>query len=386
VSDSPPHDDQPDSPEPSGLGAARPPYTPGGFIEASRRFAHAAADEYSPKDAPFFFLHAGAAVELLLKAALCAANPALLIDWQRGNDDSLIRLVGYMPFRPQAVGGGPPRHSDRPPYTIGLAKAMARYALLYGPDALGKSQDEFDLLKAARDLAAHGEGSREVTEDMHRVLVTLATVVDAVLPHLDESPGNFWGDHADLIAHAMDTQRDKVLARARTLISAATRRFEAKYNGVPKESLKTLMNETVWQSSIQSDEWPRVCPACGSEGISRVRPEIRHQEVNPHHPKVGVAGFKAIDFRCPICNLTLESEELVDAVGDFEAWEEADDDFLAPWAEEFGIENLTPEEQRDLGFHLTLENSVTSASSSFSRAARNPPEASNHEESPFPAT
>jgi hypothetical protein len=74
------HHDEPARPATPGHGAPRPPYTPSGFIEASRRFARAAAEGYSPGDAPFFFLHAGAAVELLLKAALCAASPALLID------------------------------------------------------------------------------------------------------------------------------------------------------------------------------------------------------------------------------------------------------------------------------------------------------------------
>ena len=79
----------------SDLGIPKPPYTARGFIEASRRFAHAAAEEYSPRDSPFFFLHVGASIELLLKAALCAASPALLLDWRQVNDDSLIRLVGY---------------------------------------------------------------------------------------------------------------------------------------------------------------------------------------------------------------------------------------------------------------------------------------------------
>jgi len=64
-----------------------------------------------------------------------------------------------------------------------------------------------------------------------------------------------------------------------------------------------------------------------------------------------VAGFKAIDFRCPICNLVFESEELVDAADDFEAWEEAyEDGEVDLWAKEFGIENLTPQDRRDLGF------------------------------------
>jgi hypothetical protein len=342
------HRDQPATPATPGPGVPRPPHTPSGFIEASRRFARAAAEGYSPGDAPFFFLHAGAAVELLLKAALCAASPALLIDGRQGNDDSLIRLVGYMPSRRQTAAGDASRHAERPPYTIGLAKAIDRYELLYGRGALGASQEEFDLLKAARDLAAHGAGSREVSEDMHRVLVTLATVVEAVLPHVRVLPGDFWGDHAGLIARAMEEQRDKVVARARTLISAAKQRFETKYAGIPEEALDRLMVESFWLSNPQlPEDWDRVCPACGARGVSRVRPEIMRQAVSPY----AVAGFKAIDFRCPICNLTLESEELVDATADFEAWEEAYEDVdVDLFAEEFGIENLTPEDRRDLGF------------------------------------
>jgi len=227
---------------------------------------------------------------------------------------------------------------------------MDRFELLYGPDALGASRDELDLLKAARDLAAHGEDSREVTEDMHRVLVTLATVVEAVLPHVGVSPGDFWGDYAGVIAHAMEKQRDKVVALTRTLISAAKQRFESQYIGVPRESLETRMMETVWQLNTRPDEWPRGCPACGTQGISRLRPEIRRQ-ASPYGPKRAVAGFKAIDFRCPICNLILESEELIDAVDDFEAWEEAYEDWVVDlWAEEFGTENLTPQDRRELGF------------------------------------
>lgn len=158
---------------------------------------------------------------------------------QNLNHDALIRLIGYEPVKRRAMQrrpavGGSNRHTVRPPHTIGLADAMDRFELLYGPDALGASRDELDLLKAARDLAAHGEDSREVTEDMHRVLVTLATVVEAVLPHVGVSPGDFWGDYAGVIAHAMEKQRDKVVALTRTLISAAKQRFESQYIGVPR--------------------------------------------------------------------------------------------------------------------------------------------------------
>jgi hypothetical protein len=65
------------------------------------------------------------------------------------------------------------------------------------------------------------------------------------------------------------------------------------------------------------------------------------QPGNPY--RSAVPGFKAIDFRCPICNLALESEELVDAAHDFEAWQEAYENYEVEfWFEDFGIENLTP--------------------------------------------
>jgi hypothetical protein len=69
--------------------------------------------------------------------------------------------------------------------------------------------------------------------------------------------------------------------------------------------------------------------------------------VDPDLPRRTVAGYKAIDFRCSICKLALGSEDLVDAAVDFEGWEEESDN-LDSWAEDFGIENLKPQDRRDL--------------------------------------
>jgi hypothetical protein len=225
---------------------------------------------------------------------------------------------------------------------------MDRFELLYGPDTLGAPRDDLDLLKAARDLAAHGEGSQEVTQDMHRVLVTLATVVEVVLPRLDVSPVEFWGSYSSLIARAMEKQRDRIVDRVRTLISAARQRFDAKYDGIAPDGLEALMTESWWDQPFQNDEWARVCPACGAQGISRLRAEVRRRAVHPDLQKRTVPGYKAINFRCHVCKLALESEELVDAAEDFEAWEEVGD--LEFWAEDIDSETLTPEDRRDLGF------------------------------------
>jgi hypothetical protein len=107
---------------------------------------------------------------------------------------------------------------------------------------------------------------------MHRVLVTLATVVEVVLPRIGGSPGDFWGRHSGLVARAMDEQRDMVVGLVRTLIAAARQSFNAKCAGVPRESLETLMWESFWQLNPQPNEWSRLCPACepkGSRGYAR---------------------------------------------------------------------------------------------------------------------
>ncbi|GAA2153388.1 hypothetical protein [Humibacillus xanthopallidus] len=282
------------------------PYTPQTLLEAARRFAGSAAAHYAPTDAPFFFLHAGASTELLLKAALCAASPALLLERQF-NDEALIRRVGLQPLGKS--GTTPRRGVERPPYTIGLAKAIDRYQLLYGQDSLGVSPEDLGLLKAARDLAAHGSNAPDVTQEMHVVLVTFAKVVNSVVARLRMSDEEFWGAHTFLVSRALDEQRGQVASRARTLISAARQRFETKYDGVPRESLERLMTETFWELNPKPNEWSRVCPACGAQGVSRVRADL-WREATPEETVRLVAGYKAIDLRCPICQLTLESEEL----------------------------------------------------------------------------
>lgn len=341
--------DAADQAGPVGLDGAppQPPYTAQGFLTTAQMFARSAAEHYSPSDAPFFFLHAGAAVEHLIKAALCATSPALLLESRSGNDYDLIRLLGYAAPRVSGQGAAH-RAKDRAPYTVSLSKAIDRYLFLRGQGSLGASADQLAAVKAARDLTAHGGvGSRQSSEAMHEVLVAVAAVVEALTEALALNPTEFWGNHHGLVERVKDNRDDELATRARTLITAARNRFSKKYEGVDPAALESLRAESFWRSDPKNDEWSRPCPACNAQGTSRVKPELRRSISVDGKTRLS-AGYRAVNFRCLVCSLQLDSEGLIAVVSDFEAWEE-EPDALDYWVDDYGSENLTEEEQRALG-------------------------------------
>jgi hypothetical protein len=328
--------------------AVDPPYTWEAFRSASQRFARSAVANYSPSEAPFFYLHCGAGLELAIKSVLCRLNPLLLVDSQRVSDPALLRLAGIEP-RPRTTSSGRRARDSAFPYTVGFAKAKERLDLIYGRDVLGVGAD-FDDLKAARDLTAHGGANRsDVSRTMHRVLVALARSLENLLPLLETAPDEYWGEHTPVIARVLEGQQDAIRAQIDTLYAAAQRRFDERYEGVPPEGLDELQYETYWRLAERNEE-SRQCPVCGSRGMSHVRAELRREPAGRGRPR-HVPGFVAVDFRCPICNLILEDEHMVQAAKRFDAWEPEPEGLeLDYWLQAFGPENLDAETRLALGF------------------------------------
>lgn len=328
---------------------ANPPYAWEDFAEAGRRFAQSAAANFSSEDSPFFFLHAGAAVELLVKATLCRSSPVLLLEGSRFSETTLIRFAGFQPAV-VAAGKGQPSHRHKRsamPHTVGFSKAIERLGLLYGTDLLGVTDDQVEQLKASRDLVAHAShGVDEVSETMHNVLLTLASVTRALLKTLELDPSDFWGDNLPLIDRALDTQRDAISSRIDTLYAAARARYERQFQGIDPAALQSLKEEAYW-AGWSRGEGSRDCPVCDAKGFSRERPKLR-RHVTRRGRLLLEPGFEAIDFRCTVCKLTLESEQLVQAARNFDSWEEEIDD-IGYWIEQFGAENLDTESLELLG-------------------------------------
>jgi hypothetical protein len=334
------------APDP-GVLRAEPPYAWEDLLGAAGRFARSAASNYSRDDAPFFYLHAGASVELIIKSVLCRNSPVLLLEGNRFSEASLLRLAGFQPVASSSSKPPPLASRRTTPHTVGFSKAIERLGLLYGPDFLGVSADQLDQLKSSRDLVAHGSASAEdASETMHEVLVTFGSVCTPLLGVLDVSRETYWGDSANLIERALDSQRDALGRRVDTLYAAAQARYESQFRGIDPAALQSLKEEAYW-SGWGRGVGSRTCPICGAQGWSHERPELRQ-----HHDRRGrlvlEPGFQAMDFRCPVCKLNLDSEQMVRAARNFEPWEEEVSD-ISYWVDEFGVENLDPTARKALG-------------------------------------
>lgn len=319
--------------------------------ESSRRFAHAAAENFSPGDAAFFFLHAGASVELGVKAALCKVSPVLLVEGgSRFKDTSLVRLLGYEAAPPPTGRQAQPGSVERVLFTVGFEQALVRFALIYGDQGLKVTPAQLAELKAARDVTAHGSmGAGPVSDAMDRILVTLSTVHSVLAPLLGTSPEQFWAGHHRLIERVVASSQRSLTDQVRALYDAAQARFQAKYADVDPDGLQAILDAADERVQPAKGTMYRKCPVCGASGIAHERPEKEVRTTRRGGRKV-VRGWRATDFRCGVCRLVLDSEELIAAAPDFEAFDDAspEDDMslLDIWAGDYGPENLDDDDRR----------------------------------------
>lgn len=332
---------RPGAPTPVG-----PPFDWEALLASAQQFAHACVENYSVQQAAFFYLHAGASVELGIKAALCRTSPVLLVEGgNRFKDQALIRLAGFQPvFAPRSST----RAADDRPFTVGFEQAIKRFQLLYGPDSLGVSQLALDELKAARDVTAHGGAVTEVTgETLLHVLVTLCKVYDALTPCFDMMPSDFWGELHSLVERFMREDEDAHKQQVDALVGAAQRRFQSEYGEVDEDTVSNVIRQASERVQWTQGHDRRTCPVCAAQGLSRVRP-LKRTVIERGRPQVQ-RGWTALDFRCPVCKLWLPSEDLVQLTDGFDLWEAADDEWqLDFWAEDMGSE-LDADDREVLG-------------------------------------
>lgn len=336
-----------------------PPFQWEALLASAQQFSHACLHNYSVQDAAFFYLHAGASVELAVKAALCRASPVLLVEGgSRFRDHALIRLVGFQPAVETQTSKSVP--VARQIFTVGFDAAIKRFQLLYGTESLGVTQSALDELKAARDVTAHGGAVNEVTgETLLRVLVTLCRVHGALAPRFDLSPEQFWGDLYTLVQRSMREDEDAHRQQMDALVAAAQRRFQHEYGDVDDDTVSAVIMQASDRVQWMHGHDRRTCPVCGAQGLSKVR-ALKRTVVERRRPRVQ-RGWTAVDFRCSVCKLWLPTEELVHLTPGLDAWEAAIDDWeLGFWAEDadeldaddrefFGIDDVEPAPDGDLG-------------------------------------
>lgn len=318
--------------------------------QSAQAFARACADNYSVQDAAFFYLHAGASVELGIKAALCKASPVLLIEGgNRFSDHALISLVDNR-RRPPIPG-----KKTRGPFTVGFDAAVKRFTLLHGEDSLGVKQSEIDNLKDARDVTAHGGNVAEAeAESLLRILVTMARVFEQLAPLIGTTSEDFWGSSHGLVVQASEDHDNQTQHQVATLLRAANRRFQEQYGDLDPDALGMIKTHAADRLQLTATTGYRRCPVCGSAGVSQERPAKR-TTVRGGRARTE-RGWTAVDFRCHVCKLYLPNEELISVATDFDPWESySSDDFsLQFWIEDMegGLDEEDITDLRGLGHDL----------------------------------
>lgn len=298
------------------------------LYESAQRFARACVDNYSVRDAAFFFLHAGASVELAVKAVLCKASPVLLLEGgSRFKDSSLIRLAGLAPAVLPAAG----TVAGEQVFTVGFEPAVRRLKLLYGEPVLGVDTAGFAALKAARDVTAHGgQVTASTGESLFRVLLTLATIHNELAPRLGTVPAEFWGPAWPTVENALRERHDEVGRQIAVAYAAARKRFNERIADMDEDSVVRILDQAADRVSPSKSSMPRKCPVCSGKGLSLERPMQRRVHVDGQAPAI-THGWLAMNFSCPVCQLTLESEAMVATAPDFDALESADDGLTEAW-------------------------------------------------------
>lgn len=308
----------------------------------SQQFAWSCLRDYSVRDAAFVYLHAGASVELGIKAALCKISPVLLMETGKRDDHrALLRFAGLEPIQAPTKGG-------REIFTLGFDAAIARFKMLHGERSLGVTKAELDQLKAARDVTAHAGDVRGAEDGtLLAVLVTLCKVHNALAVHLETLPAEFWGEHLSLVEKVMREGDDNVKSQVEALIAAAERRFHRDTANLDDETISQVLMQREDRFEPADGESRRKCPACGGTGASHERPAKR-RTVARGRARVE-RGWIATDFHCSVCELTLSTEEMLGHAPGFESWAPADGEMLLYfWAEDMGDE-LDAEDAEELG-------------------------------------
>ncbi|MEU2468587.1 hypothetical protein ABZ580_30825 [Streptomyces sp. NPDC012486] len=262
---------------------------------SSRKWMEAAFAAFAdgPSSEGMAVHHAGVATEHLLKAFLAQIHPSLVVD---GNDlPSLLYAAGKGELL-QVKG------SQVKTIQLGEAHDRARKLLPKIPDRPRVRGSKAWPLADARNGVAHaGYHDRgEVIE----VFVSCIKVIDPLLVELGID-ADYWGPHKAMHDKLLLDEGEAARVRLEQKLAKARRVFAERY-GHLREQERALVLTTVVRTITPKfvDDWaaPAVCPACAWQGSLMGRSYVDTEKwtvmLSPHI------------FRCFVCDLRVESEEL----------------------------------------------------------------------------
>ncbi|SEC88502.1 hypothetical protein SAMN05216489_01877 [Streptomyces sp. 3213] len=259
------------------------------FLAGARRFAHLAMAAHGRSDHELFALHGGVAVERLVKAALVAKSPALLLE-MRGKVDALFHLTGVKPSAGRV-------------HTVGANESISRLRKL---GVLPEDTDLDDLIELRNGVAHSTQG-----DEGRELLPALARTVEIVLTDLGRDLAAFWGCWTETVRLALDESRTELERDVQVRIQQARNIFADRFDGLPDDFAKRFRNDQIkplgftlmFVDHLLRAEGAVKCPACGNQAAVAMLGRTDGG---------GSVKFVVDEVGCPMCQLTLVSSEEFD--------------------------------------------------------------------------
>ena len=289
------------------------------LLQSAQLFVCSALAAYDAGEAHIFLLHAGTALEHLLKARLADLNPVLI-----SKRDHVASLVWFADETKHAVHPLGMR-------TITLDESLSLVTALNVP--ISAYRDKVTNLQHFRNGVAHFGVIDHTTS--YAILPAFLHTVIVLLNELDVSDSAFFGAYDEFVSSQLAQHRSQEERDYEGRVAQAKMRFLSEHGQLEAPALEHLgqLAEMRWHRRSLEDQLVD-CPVCGlpayTEGIlEQVDWDVDFdREGNPEGASV-VLQFQAADLRCPTCGLVLDTASLVNMSGALENWELSDGDYDA---------------------------------------------------------
>jgi hypothetical protein len=292
------------------------PFSPDAFYGSAQAFALSALEAHHAGNHRRAPLDAGTALEHLAKACLARRSPALLAELKR--DSGISSVIGLL----RIEGAGVPSKIR----TVGLSEALHRMERFARSKA---AKEDLQTLVDMRDGIVHAAEDAEVEG---RILTAFVQHADRLLTDLGRERGDFWNGQLTVVDALLKDASDKIAHRVEVRLAAAAAALERRY-AADGETVLTALRALSRSASLAVDQRFHPCPVCDSYGIATGghsvdwTPDDWDKETGEVTNARGEVWFTAQKFRCPVCNLRLDSGAEIEKAGIDTTWEIEDADW-----------------------------------------------------------
>lgn len=173
-----------------------------------------------------------------------------------------------------------------------------------------------------RDGIVHAAEDAEVEE---RILTAFVQHTDSLLADLGRERSDFWNGHLTVVNALLKDASDKIAHRVDVRLAAAAAMLERRY-ATEGEAVIAALRTLSKSAPLGADQRFHPCSVCDSHGIATGGHSVEwvaddwDKETGEVTNAAGEVWFSAQKFRCPVCNLRLDSGAEIDKVFD-PVWE-----------------------------------------------------------------